>query len=113
MKELPCKECGGKCCNPPAMNKDDARKIMRYTQLKVEELKPNFWMLEGSWDEAGNMLQFCPAFNKEEKICNIYKFRPTVCKKYAVEKTLPCSYYISLEKQSISHQKDFKNMLIE
>lgn len=89
--ELPCKECGGRCCTPPAMNKGDAERIMKYTEINVEELMPNFWMLVGSWQEK-NISPMCPAYDAVEKLCTIYKFRPTVCRKYAVDKKMPCCY---------------------
>ena len=92
MKNLPCQECGGQCCTPPGMNAHDAKRIMRYTTYKVEQVQPNLWMLCDSWDTNGNTLEVCPAFDTASKLCSIYKFRPNVCKVYGIEKSLPCLY---------------------
>jgi len=91
--KLPCQECGGKCCTPPAMNYQDAMRISNYTKFKVEG-GGNFYMLADSWDEEDqeSVLPICPAFDQEKKNCSIYPFRPTVCRKYATIKELPCLY---------------------
>lgn len=89
--KLPCEECGGKCCTPPAMNRQDAARITRYTKHKVYG-SDNFFMLENSWDDQDQLLPVCPAFDSEKKNCSIYPFRPSVCRKYAVIKELPCLY---------------------
>ena len=89
--KLPCEECGGRCCTPPAMNKRDALRIERYTKHKTLGGE-NFYMLDNSWDKEDNLLPVCPAFDEEKKNCSIYPFRPTVCRKYALIKELPCLY---------------------
>lgn len=90
--KLPCQECGGKCCTPPAFNTSDAKRIMRYTTYKAEQIGPNRWMLCDSWEPNGDVLEVCPAFDTVTKLCGIYKFRPNICKVYGIEKNLPCLY---------------------
>lgn len=90
--KLPCDECGGRCCCPPAFNDVDALKISTNTTFKVNNIITNYNMLDGSFDKNENLVNSCPAFNRDTKKCTIYEFRPTICRLFGSIPKLPCLY---------------------
>jgi Fe-S-cluster containining protein len=47
------------------------------------------YMLENSWDEKGDLILRCPAL-KDDNTCDIYNFRPNICRVYGTIDELPC-----------------------
>lgn len=87
MPDLPCAECGGKCCTYPAFTRVDLKRLLR-AGIKIpagtqQKRMPGYVILTRPNEK------WCP-FLAADGRCGIYEHRPKPCRAYGETPGLPC-----------------------
>lgn len=97
--KLPCKECGGQCCNYVSMSQTEFDKIrllhgIPKGSIAVDIQNVDHYDKKVKPGSIGIMVYLqdgtCPWL--KDGACSIYKDRPQVCIDYGRVKELPCKY---------------------
>ena len=95
-----CKRCPGYCCSYPRIEvkKRDLRRLAKHFGLSLEAARKKFTkrgledgeriLRHKSDDIYGTVCRF---FDREERMCTVYKARPTICRDFPG--TRRCGYY--------------------
>ena len=94
-KELPCKECGGKCCYYPPIETKVYKKLEALGKIPKDAIIEKKW--EGTSKEAYVVTKNTTdpmkagecSFLKDGR-CEIYTYRPYSCRAVGVK--IPCAY---------------------
>ena len=82
-----CKKCA-KCCieKTIALSDDDIKKIQTHISTSFFRIR-NTGSKVMNWKECKDR-QICVFLNPENYLCNIYKYRPKVCKEYICDELI-------------------------
>ncbi len=83
MEDLPCKGCGGMCCGPVPVTKQELKAIKK--KIKSMPLKKR-QALESQPRFHGT----CIFYDQDNDRCGIHSARPAVCRAFGYYKNLKC-----------------------
>ena len=88
--ELPCAECGGRCCTYPVFTRGELRQAVKAAGGLPEGAQVKHLPGGGRVLTAGPESKWCPFL--VEGRCSVYEVRPRACRVYGRIPELPCEY---------------------